>query len=69
MSNTAARRREEREQLPQLITDYAQLYNQQLKEATTLIDLSLWKVNMDESNHASIKTERNPPKTGRDKKG
>ena len=68
MSYTAARGRDEREQLRQLITEYAQLYNQQLKEATTLIELALWKAKVDESNHASIKTDGNCPNIGRDEK-
>ena len=56
------------EQLRRSITDYAHLYNQQLKEATTLIELALWKVKVDESNHASIKTDGNCPNIGRDRK-
>ena len=68
ISNDAAGMREEREQLRQLITDYAQLYSQQLKEATTLIELALWKVKLDESNLLRINVDGNCQKMGRDKK-
>merc|ERR1719491_1676292 len=60
--------REEREQLRQLITDYAQLHNQQLKEATTLIELALWKVKVDESNLMMFNAGGNCQKMGRDRK-
>ena len=68
MSNDAAGKREEREQLCRLITDYAQLYYHNLKEATTLIELALWKVKVDELNIARINTNRNCQKRGRDQR-
>ena len=66
-SDDAAGVREEREQLRQLITDYAQLYSQQLKEATTLIELALWKAKVDESNLMRINVDGNCQRIGRDK--
>ena len=68
MSDDVAGVREELEQLCQLITDYAQLYSQQLKEATTLIGLALWKAKVDESNLMRINVDGNCQKMGRDKK-
>ena len=59
MSNAAAGGREEREQLCQLITDYAQLHSHNLWEATTLIELALWKAKVDELNLVRINTDRN----------
>ena len=68
MNNAAEGEREEREQLRRLITDYAQLYYLNLKEATPLIELDLWKAKVDELNIARINTNRNCRKRGRDQR-
>ena len=68
MSNAAAGAREEREQLRRLITDYVQLYYHNLKEATTLIELTLWKAKVDELNPARINTDRNCRTRDRDQR-
>ena len=68
ISNAAGGARKERRQLRRLITDYAQLYYQKLKEATTLIELVLWKAKVDESNLARINTDVNFRKMVKDQR-